>query len=81
MDNDARKDTKVAKNSKLLVNFETQKVISIQEEWGSAKCQALLKKGYKYVADIKQDGRIFIGPEYFNSQDKYLTGNIDTIET
>lgn len=69
-------------NTKILVNFQTKKIIHTEHHAGSKEYKFLISKGYEQVGIIKiqYDGftqvkstlKIYWGSEYFEPGDKYL---------
>lgn len=58
-------------NTKILVNFFTNKAISCNSHAGSSEYKSLIAKGYVEVAVVKKDNKVYIKPEYFDHRDKY----------
>lgn len=60
------------RNTRILVNWETKKIIHLNDHNESRPFKILLSKGYQYVGLLKPDGRIFWETDFFNPDDKYI---------
>lgn len=60
------------KNTRILVNFKTKKIVHTRNHRGTPQYQALINNGYEYVGDLKANtGLFFWLPHYFEPQSKF----------
>lgn len=62
----------MASNTKIMVNFNTQKIVGCKDDINSERYRKLIEKGYVRVGKINQSAELFVENDFFEPEDKYL---------